>query len=1330
MALALMLSPHAMASTATMNVDLSTSVSAFDLIDAGCLTIPPGGIGPANYSYGTTSFTSGASPGNHVFEVVGLGAADDPGLLLYQGSNAFNPASPATNYVDCKLSDGLVDPSYPRLVSSLAANTTYTVVVIVPKNAPSGTLAVTLGLGLEPTIDFDDKTVQLGAVGEFLSATSNSPTAFAYSSGLTFIATVDASTGEITTVDDGSTDVTVTQPHQAGADTYGSGKKSATLNVSTGTPATVTSPTSSAVTASSATLGGNVSSDGGSTITERGVVYALTSQNANPSVGGPGVTELIVGGGTGTFTAEATGLAGSSGYSFKAYATNSAGTAYSTVATFTTLAAPTVTAPTFATVTTNSATLGGNVTAPGSSALIERGVVLVRTLDNLNPPVIGGPGVTKLVASGTSTGVFTLPATSLLHNTQYAFRAYASNSAGTGYSATGTFTTTTQSGSAVTFVQISANPLIANGPTTITASFIPTTELTGGHTIAVKLADYIFAPGPITITPGAGFIGAPDAVLTGVVNAGALDTVEVTVEGATYANASAQASFTFPATNPGPGQVLKTRLQLSTSQDPVPVAAEDHINLNIGPKSKLAFVRQPVGAGAGVDFATQPQVAIQDANGNQTLDGDDITLTIDNATNPDGAILTCTGGIVVAAVDGLATFSGCSIDKLGTYTLIASALGVADANSNSIFNNDPEEIEFVEGDLAAALFGTNALGLVSGQFGGDTQPDLALLREDDSIALWLRDTTQKSGFRLAPAFVQSRAFGSALYFAMLSLDAHGDGGGDLGFITKSSASNPDTHIGALLNQGPSWNPSRTIILATASADSPQVRRLRRIPQPGGGDQMLALDGTESARLYEVPLFSAIDLVAEFAHSGGAFDAVPVFYGDNSEPPALLTLGAPPQRLWRYVSAQNAYVEQPFSGIDREVRQAVSLSLAPGTDPRIVTVSDQNKVEVWTALPPAQAGGPPAGYTLLADLTAPGAPQVNFVDTIDLAPGARFHLLVGVDGEEDSTQTRVYRATQGVSGDGITHTETWQGGLSFVRSGDAAFVSDRNHGIRSYVPRVVPPPGPPLPITVKLNPATYYGHRGLLSGDPTIFITVEADVAVDRNVFLTLNNAYPVFLPKGQRTGTTRYWGASLSGTAGISLQAPASDPLVTLGSPSTGQVIITDFWDELEAICAALTLSGMPLPGKGQHDDPDTFLPPAELQILRDFRDQVLSETLAGREFVALYYHFSHEFFTSMFATPTFFLTAVEAKQAWMPVFAALAQGDGSAIVTADMLALMDQVFEHYRQYGSRELREAIEFHYPRLDPHAFEGKSAGELFDHLVGLPPMQGFKSGFEEP
>ena len=99
---------------------------------------------------------------------------------------------------------------------------------------------------------------------------------------------------------------------------------------------TVTSTAASAIANTSATLAGNVTSNGGATVTERGVVYAKTSQNSNPLISGSGVTKNTNGAGNGVFSESITGLEAGTQYSFKAYAINSVGTSYGAISTFTT----------------------------------------------------------------------------------------------------------------------------------------------------------------------------------------------------------------------------------------------------------------------------------------------------------------------------------------------------------------------------------------------------------------------------------------------------------------------------------------------------------------------------------------------------------------------------------------------------------------------------------------------------------------------------------------------------------------------------------------------------------------------------------------------------------------------------------------------------------------------------------------------------------------------------------------------------------------------------------------------------------------------------------
>jgi len=100
-------------------------------------------------------------------------------------------------------------------------------------------------------------------------------------------------------------------------------------------PAAASAPTVSSTsinqfTSGSAVLGGNVTSDGGASVAERGIVYNTT--------GNPTTTDTKVQNGTstGSFTQTVTGLASNTMYYVKAYSINSVGTSYGSQLSFTT----------------------------------------------------------------------------------------------------------------------------------------------------------------------------------------------------------------------------------------------------------------------------------------------------------------------------------------------------------------------------------------------------------------------------------------------------------------------------------------------------------------------------------------------------------------------------------------------------------------------------------------------------------------------------------------------------------------------------------------------------------------------------------------------------------------------------------------------------------------------------------------------------------------------------------------------------------------------------------------------------------------------------------
>lgn len=186
----------------------------------------------------------------------------------------------------------------------------------------------------------------------------------------------------------------------------------------------------SAITSTSATFTANVMNHGGETVSEVGFYYSTDAAvDVNTSVK---ITKSYAGT---AFSAALSDLSINTTYYVKAYAVNSAGTAYSNVVTFKTLAStPVVSTLGSSDVSSSGATLSGSVLTDNGAEITERGFVWMQgdgtpTTDSR-----------KQVVSGT-TGDFTVALTALEPNEKYSFRAYAINSVGTSYGAVMTFST-------------------------------------------------------------------------------------------------------------------------------------------------------------------------------------------------------------------------------------------------------------------------------------------------------------------------------------------------------------------------------------------------------------------------------------------------------------------------------------------------------------------------------------------------------------------------------------------------------------------------------------------------------------------------------------------------------------------------------------------------------------------------------------------------------------------------------------------------------------------------------------------------------------------------
>lgn len=229
---------------------------------------------------------------------------------------------------------------------------------------------------------------------------------------------------------------------------------------------TVVAPSVSTVAASSinsasATINGTTTSNGGDALTTRGFNWGLTTSYTSTTTENGSF-------GTGPFNANLTSLSCNTTYHYRAFATNAAGTTYGNDGSFITSScaatAPTVTTQAASSLTPVSAVFNGTIVDNGNATSTARGFIYGLTTSY---------GATTTSSGLFGTGAFNATVSSLSCNTAYHFKAFASNTAGTGYG-TDQIATTTSCSPTITSFTLPSN---AVSKTVTISSFTATDNL-------------------------------------------------------------------------------------------------------------------------------------------------------------------------------------------------------------------------------------------------------------------------------------------------------------------------------------------------------------------------------------------------------------------------------------------------------------------------------------------------------------------------------------------------------------------------------------------------------------------------------------------------------------------------------------------------------------------------------------------------------------------------------------------------------------------------------------------------------------------------------------
>ena len=390
----------------------------------------------------TTKTTDGTGTGIFTSSLTGLTASTKYFIRAY-ATNSIGTSY--GNEVTFTTSDPVTTPTVPVLYTNAITSIGSTTAVSGGVTTSDGGSTITArgvcwGTTSGPTISLSTKTSNGSGTGSFISNLTGLAASTTYF--VRAYATNSTGTG------------------------YGSELSFTTSALAT--IATLSTTAISSINITTAVSGGNITTDGGSAITARGVCWN-TSSGATIALS----TKTSDGSGTGSYTSNIAGLTASTTYYVRAYATNAVGTAYGSEISFTTSAqatVPTLTTAAISAIAITTASLGGSVSTDGGSAVTARGVCWSTSSGATT-------ALSTKTTDGSGTGSFTSSLTGLTGSTLYYVRAYATNAVGTAYGNEVTFTTGAGSSNSTGTLSVSVLTVAPGGgyaPRNVVAIWIET----------------------------------------------------------------------------------------------------------------------------------------------------------------------------------------------------------------------------------------------------------------------------------------------------------------------------------------------------------------------------------------------------------------------------------------------------------------------------------------------------------------------------------------------------------------------------------------------------------------------------------------------------------------------------------------------------------------------------------------------------------------------------------------------------------------------------------------------------------------------------------------